>query len=1498
MGLVEPNFFDTKDLYLDVRLTAIVAGNKGTVSTNFSGIKTINTSFYKENIGFGITDIQIDVNTSLQPVIKISFKDLYGATVFGGQYNKFGIDYSQLFSWPPPKFKFQFKGYLGGYVTWLLNLKQYSTAFEPADGSYKITAEFIPNQFGFLADIPYLYLRSVRKLRQLLGDELKDGKGNDVPTTFDLIEIGNKVTEIAEEVSKNYDDISEKLALLSEAPESAVSTGLIKPDEVFRGEIQSGAQTSSGNQDIVDFQSIQIPSSYEANGQTININSEEVAKLENNGQSDVIRRIIECNTLINGSLINESLSNKDYNFYIKDDSNTSREDQFKEVRRTFVKTMRTNIELIEELKQAEIYIASEGKIGQLTISNVMQTIARDAGYLMGAILDYGLEGEVNNPNRRTTNKEIIGANYPLFIDKEGAEIPAQEFGIKDYEMKLISDFSNSVVDSINREGSDSLLPNFSFDERSKIKNRITNLEILYPNPYKGDPFVIARSMILRSGVGAFLTGSADPNNPDTGDIDDIKKLAEKDFGNVKPFLNDIIADGENEVNELKVFCDFFRKIFSDDMEEFASSVTGIEDLDFDTQDPDEDKINEYKKAEIILFNNDPATLGDILKKYLGEGESLQKRTGVDPTTMRSEYLIINGNLYLNPFVALFPNSTEPQQGLKYIVFEGNDATEVLSTAKALDYNPDSNFIEGAFEIKYETENSNGLPDAVTNLEYLTGNDINRNMGQRLVYSWGKIKNFTPDFGDVLDTTSLDNDFLFGYQSNGVGQLPTVNTFRAAESDAWKSAASGSEDDADGDSIQNPNSNTWVYKDSSNPVYAAMPLSNPNNFRPGSIGRIFDLFSNSKGSRLQRAYLTEISRLCFEELVQVQNEFIRKRSNLVNKFTNAEDDIYKQFHSIYQQWSSMAIGDNEQQVIGTGANSNLRGEFSTDFGDYHFDYNSEKSELRNTVSSNAKTAFVYQFPLQSIGNNSASDIKIKDAIVNIDPLKQAATDANTTVLNVIQNLCTKNNFTFIPIPGNPGYDSTEDIFSPDLDGDPNAQSLFSIFHVMFLPTPESRTNFSNNTFKVDVVQMRNAVSSEIEGMVVKFGSPDNQIVKSVNVDTVDNKVTAESIINLQALVDNNTQTKQVTKDCSVLSVMAGRSYKSKISMLGNAKLFPTQFFFLDRSPLFGGLYQIMSVSHSISPNNMESEIEGIRMRFNNDSYGAVLPITRASFEEYKTKFGLTGVVSNKEQSQGNTTTTTKEIKGADDNEKEADYPEDLDIPEVREGVKQVGSLTIDYSRQLNSAEYFHDVFDKKFIFLHHTAGGDKAENSIHWWNIDGNKKTGEPNRVATSYVIGRNDTNKAFECFDPKFWAYHVGIEGKSNYQFQRNSIGIELCSRGKLVKEGNRYLSKDKDGIVLAEIPASEVITLKDEFRRSRYYHKYSDSQLATLEKLLEYIIETYDIPVQKSFSMNWFEYSRSQVENPKDGIWSHAGVRKDKSDVYPDTRVLGILKRIGAKYG
>ena len=65
--------------YLDGRLIAIVDGSQ----YDFMGREIFTTGFFRENIGFGIISINIEVNTSLQPIITITLKDLYGNAVFG-----------------------------------------------------------------------------------------------------------------------------------------------------------------------------------------------------------------------------------------------------------------------------------------------------------------------------------------------------------------------------------------------------------------------------------------------------------------------------------------------------------------------------------------------------------------------------------------------------------------------------------------------------------------------------------------------------------------------------------------------------------------------------------------------------------------------------------------------------------------------------------------------------------------------------------------------------------------------------------------------------------------------------------------------------------------------------------------------------------------------------------------------------------------------------------------------------------------------------------------------------------------------------------------------------------------------------------------------------------------------------------------------------------------------------------------------------------------------
>jgi len=223
-NLQVPENFNMKDLYLDVNLSTCANSS----SIDFTGKKTFNTSFYRQNIGFGITNINIDISPSLQPVIEISFKDLYGNTIFGTQRGvDDSIDSSVLFNWPPPKFIFSFKGYLGRKVTWLLNLKTTNVTFSPSDGSYEVKCTFVPNQWGFLSDIPALYLLACKKLRyEAYGNEQFNKVSEDcvfgINSVFSYVAYGKTVEKKTEETTKDFDLLLKQMGSIKYGLSSAV----------------------------------------------------------------------------------------------------------------------------------------------------------------------------------------------------------------------------------------------------------------------------------------------------------------------------------------------------------------------------------------------------------------------------------------------------------------------------------------------------------------------------------------------------------------------------------------------------------------------------------------------------------------------------------------------------------------------------------------------------------------------------------------------------------------------------------------------------------------------------------------------------------------------------------------------------------------------------------------------------------------------------------------------------------------------------------------------------------------------------------------------------------------------------------------------------------------------------------------------------------------------------------------------------------------------------
>jgi N-acetyl-anhydromuramyl-L-alanine amidase AmpD len=204
-------------------------------------------------------------------------------------------------------------------------------------------------------------------------------------------------------------------------------------------------------------------------------------------------------------------------------------------------------------------------------------------------------------------------------------------------------------------------------------------------------------------------------------------------------------------------------------------------------------------------------------------------------------------------------------------------------------------------------------------------------------------------------------------------------------------------------------------------------------------------------------------------------------------------------------------------------------------------------------------------------------------------------------------------------------------------------------------------------------------------------------------------------------------------------------------------------------------------------------------------------------------------------------------------------------------------------RLKDNQYFAESSPKTQIYLHHTAGNGNAEGVSRYWN-------GNDSRIATAFIIGENGT--IVQCFSSKHWAWHLGIDqedfarnGAKYSNLNKLSVGIEVCNWGYLKKKGDKFYNY-AGGVV----NPSYVTELETPYKGYKYWYKYSDAQIESLRQLVVYLCETYDIP--KDYRSEIWAIDKEAFKGTK-GIFTHNSVRKDKSDMYPDPRVIKMLQNL-----
>jgi len=226
-------------------------------------------------------------------------------------------------------------------------------------------------------------------------------------------------------------------------------------------------------------------------------------------------------------------------------------------------------------------------------------------------------------------------------------------------------------------------------------------------------------------------------------------------------------------------------------------------------------------------------------------------------------------------------------------------------------------------------------------------------------------------------------------------------------------------------------------------------------------------------------------------------------------------------------------------------------------------------------------------------------------------------------------------------------------------------------------------------------------------------------------------------------------------------------------------------------------------------------------------------------------------------------------------------------DLSETITQTSELIID-QKYMDKDEYLLGPTKKEYLFLHHTAGGNNPYSVIKMWNND------TRGRIGTEFVMGGQsvfDGNDIYDgtlvqCFPEGAYAWHLGDNG-SQYMHS-HSVGIEVCNFGP-IKNGLTYTKQKANPL--------QIVELKQPFRGSKFYHRYSDKQISTLKSFILYIADRDNIDVRKGLVQEikskgaaGFEFNSNAYYGKVKGMWTHTNTRKDKSDMFPQQELIDML--------
>ena len=250
------------------------------------------------------------------------------------------------------------------------------------------------------------------------------------------------------------------------------------------------------------------------------------------------------------------------------------------------------------------------------------------------------------------------------------------------------------------------------------------------------------------------------------------------------------------------------------------------------------------------------------------------------------------------------------------------------------------------------------------------------------------------------------------------------------------------------------------------------------------------------------------------------------------------------------------------------------------------------------------------------------------IVDVNHLSSWLSNENETasLYSLVGEILAHNNFIFMALPAYVNFYGVQEITKNAVPQDidiPNSsfgtflevdyQKNKPKFVCMYTDKLSEHTNqsenidyrFGNDSFDLrkssenPIVENQNnkqdwGTSNKVVGFNVDFGIRNQNMFKSISLDQSQFKNTSETFKILTDMANQTKGQKTYQQSTSLFNIYKSRNYTCEVQSMGNVMIQPTMYFNLRYVPMFTGPYWILNVTHTITPNDFQTNFSGVRI----------------------------------------------------------------------------------------------------------------------------------------------------------------------------------------------------------------------------------------------------------------------------------------------------------------